>query len=92
MLTRNPDGSYLFDGSDGMEGVIKTGPVSGSVRLKDGTAYDVTPEFIEHAPGHGGRIAHHIAKIHEASGRLATFQGGDPAHTCTEECGDEAEA
>lgn len=93
MLTKNPDGSLTWDGSDGTEGVVKTGPVSGTVRLKDGTVYDVTPDLIESkAPGHGGRIAHHIAKLHEASGRLAEFQNGDAVHTCTEECGDEAEA
>jgi hypothetical protein len=81
---------YEYDGVEG-GGVILTGPVSGSIKLKDGTIYDVTPELIEHAPGHAGPICHHIAKIHEASGRLAAFQAGDPVHTCTGACGDEAD-
>lgn len=91
MLTTNPDGSLSWDGSDGTEGVVKTGPVSGTVRLKDGTSYNVTPEFIESkAAGHGGRIAHHIALMHQESGRLEEMTGS-VVHTCTEECGDETE-
>lgn len=72
-------------------GVLRTGPVSGTVSLKDGTAYDVTPKHIIYAPGHLGLICHHIAKMHEASGKIADFQNGDPVHTCTEDCGSEAE-
>lgn len=80
-----------YDGPEG-GGFVKTGPVSGSVRLADGTVYDVTPEFVRfEIEGHGHRIAHHIAKIHEASGRLEAMTGS-AVHTCTEECGDEAGA
>lgn len=93
-VTPRDDGSarnhYEYDGVEG-GGVILTGPVSGTVQLKNGHVYDVTPELIEHQPGDAGAICHHIAKMHEASGRLAAFQKGDPVHTCTEECGDEAD-
>ena len=92
MLTKKIVGNELvweFDGSDGMEGVIATGPVQGLVTLKDGTQYDVTPEYIEHAPGHAGAICHHIEKLLEASGRLGQIRA-DGTHTCTDACGDEA--
>jgi hypothetical protein len=81
------DGSSLPEGS----GCLVTGPdVSGIIRLKDGTTYDVTPEVIEHAPGHAGPICHHIEKILEASGRLGELRP-EATHTCTEACGAEAE-
>lgn len=62
---------YAFDNEDGQwEGVLLTGPAKGSVTLADGTVYDVTPEVIEHLPGHAGPISHHIAKQLEATGQL----------------------
>jgi hypothetical protein len=82
---------YSFDGSDGMEGVIITGPAKGEIVLSDGTRYDLTPEVIEHLPGHAGPITHHIERQHELSGKLAELRPADPTHTCTEACGDERE-
>lgn len=81
--------SYIGDDPDG--GLVQTGPVAGVVRLKSGKDYDVTPRIIGVAAGDGGRVAHHIAKMHEASGRLAEFQDGDPLHTCTDLCGGEGD-
>jgi hypothetical protein len=79
-IGNNEDGTakwhYEYSGPEG-GGVIKTGPVSGTVTLADGTVYNVTDEFIEHAPGHGNAIAFHIAKMHESSGRLGQLVHGN---------------
>jgi hypothetical protein len=85
----NEDGSphwnYDYDGPpDG--GLLVTGPISGTVVLKDGTAYNVTEPCIEFAPGHDGPILHHVEKMHEAAGTFPDF-----THVCTDRCGDEAE-
>lgn len=55
---------YLWDGSDLPEGsgVLDTGPAKGIVVLEDGTAYDLTPRVIEHAPGHGEQLVQAIQK------------------------------
>ncbi len=85
---------WTWDGSDMPEGsgVLVTGPVKGEVVLKDGTRYDVTPEVIEHLPGHGGPLAHHIERRLEESGQLRALRGSDDGtHTCTEACGPEAD-
>lgn len=87
LIGQNEDGTprynYVYDGPEG-GGVLKTGPVSATIALKDGTVYDLTDEFIEHAPGHAGPICHHIEKLHVRAGRLAE-------HVCTDMCGDEAD-
>lgn len=88
--TGRPIMNYIFDGSDGMEGVLFTGPVRGSVTLSDGTSYDLTPEVIEHLPGHAGPLCHHIERRLEESGQLGLLRA-DPVHTCTEACGSEAD-
>lgn len=94
----NPDGSphFLYDytenspAPEGVEpgGLMLTGPISGTVVLKDGTAYSVTPEVIEVGHGHTGPILHHIEKMQEAGG----FNNGTFQHVCTERCGVEADA
>ncbi len=94
----NPDGSphflYDFTCPDGhtedgscSAGLLLTGPISGTVALKDGTAYSVTPEVIEFAHDHEGGIQHHIEKMHEAAG----YNNGDFKHVCTDRCGAEAD-
>jgi hypothetical protein len=80
LIGKNEDNSphyhYTYDGPEG-GGLVRTGPVSGSVQLADGTVYDVGPEVIEHAPGHGNAIAFHIAKMHEKSGHLTRIIHGE---------------
>lgn len=110
----NPDGTphFIYDytctwdecshGPDGecAGGMLLTGPISGSLVLKDGSAYSVSPECIEVRPGHQGPILHHIERMHEAAG----LQVPDPTdtehlvkktmdfkHVCTESCGAEAD-
>jgi hypothetical protein len=74
----NEDGTIRYHYTwNGEGGVLKTGPVSGSVTLSDGTVYNVTDEYIEHAPGHASAIAFHISKMHEASGRLGQLLHGN---------------
>jgi hypothetical protein len=51
-------------------GIIMTGPVKGRITLEDGTTYDVTPDFIEHAPGHAEALCEAIRQRHIASGHL----------------------
>lgn len=84
-IGKNEDGSDRYEnqwtpGSDGQIHVVQTGPVSGSVRLEDGTVYDVTPEHIQvDKEEHGPAVAFHIAKMHEASGKLTSLVHG-PDH------------
>ncbi len=56
-------------------GVVVTGPVKGTVVTADGTRYDVTPEVIEHLPGHGPEIVAEIEKLLESSGQLTAIRG-----------------
>jgi hypothetical protein len=87
----HPDGTVenvWTPGPDGQIHVIQTGPVTGSVILADGTVYDVTPEHIQvDKAEHGPAVAFHIAKTHEASGRLGKLVHGEdydgPALTVT---------
>jgi hypothetical protein len=81
---------WVFDGSDGHEGVLLTGPVRGEVVLKDGSRYDVSPEVIEHLPGHAGPLTHHIERKLEETGQLGALRP-QATHECTEACGDEAD-
>jgi hypothetical protein len=60
---QGPAVTWEFDGSDGMEGVIVTGPVTGVVTVSDGTQYDVSPEYIEHKPGHAEEICNLIKEL-----------------------------
>lgn len=93
-----PTGELVYDhkyiGPEG-GGIVMTGPVGGTVRLSDGTVYDVTPAFIGHAPGHAGPIAHHIEKMHEQAGGLPVGKDGTRVpfkHVCSAFCGAEATA
>ena len=65
---------WTFDGSDGMEGVIVTGPVKGLIVTAAGTRYDVTPEVIEHKPGHAAEITEQIEHLLRSSGQLAKIR------------------
>ena len=69
---------------DGFLGhIMYLGPVvQGTILLKDGTGYDLTPDHIDCKPEHVGAINHHVALWHVANGTL-------DAHTCTDDCGDE---
>jgi hypothetical protein len=87
---------YTWDGTGEPEGagVLATGGVSGPVRLADGTVYDVTDDYIQHAPGHAGPISHHIALKHEQRaldpGDPNPPLGNDYRHECTADCAGEA--
>lgn len=80
---------YDYDGHpDG--GLMLTGPIATTITLKDGTVYDVTPEVIEHAPGHAGPILHHIEKFHEEMGGIPVGPNSIRTpftHVCTDACG-----
>jgi hypothetical protein len=68
---------------------VLTGPVGGTVRLADGTTYDITPYAIEVASeAHAGELVHHIERMHEANGGLPVGDTRVPfAHACTDRCG-----
>ena len=66
----------------GLSVAFATGPVSGSVALRDGAVYDITDFWIAVRPEHAGPIAHHIHRLHNALGTP-----GVPEHACSEECG-----
>jgi hypothetical protein len=86
---------YQWSGEPG-GGVMQTGPVAGTVTLKDGTVYDVTPKIIEFAPGHAGPLHHHIERMHQFSEALNVPptpdrpEGYTVVHVCSERCGAEA--
>ena len=47
-----------------------TGPLSGTIVLRDGSAYDVTPEAIAAKPEHALELEYAIHKAHHAAGRF----------------------
>jgi len=89
LIGKNENGTdryhYEFDGPEG-GGLLFTGPISGTIVLKDGTPFNLSDELIEHGPGQAGPIHHHIEKLHERTGAIPGFK-----HTCSDDCGDEAE-
>lgn len=69
---------------------VLTGAAAGTIKLTDGTSYDVTPRVIPVASvEHGGELIHWIEKMHEANGGLPVGDTRDPSwkHVCTAQCG-----
>jgi hypothetical protein len=62
--------------STGQSHGMLTGPATGVVTLEDGTTYDVTPDLIQVAAGHGVKVGYHIAKKHEVTGKLTELVHG----------------
>jgi hypothetical protein len=92
---RNPDGSLFFDYAyegDPAGGLLVTGPISGTIFLKNNASYNVTEPVIEFAPGDSGPILHHIERKHELAGTFTLANGEPFKHVCTEDCGEEADA
>ena len=86
-----PDHEGHTDG-DGC-GVFVTSPLfRGVVTLSDGRVYNLGAEAIEHLPGDGGRIAHHVEVALEGRGAIVELTGEPFVHVCTEACGPEATA
>jgi hypothetical protein len=86
---KNPDGSPRFhfdwrNDPDFLGAILFTGPISGTISLSDGAAYDVTDDIIQCKPEHVGPLQHHIHLRHVAAGRE-----GIPPHVCTDDCGAE---
>lgn len=77
---------YDYHGEEG-GGLLLTGPVNGTIILKDGTVYDVSPETIPHFKGHAGPIVHHIESIHEAAGRAFDYERDEDGNTKYDEDG-----
>ena len=50
--------------------IFVTGPISGTMVLPDGTAYDVTPDAIRIPDEHVGELHLAIHKAHHAAGRF----------------------
>jgi len=50
--------------------MLLTGPVSGTMAISDGSAYDVTPEVIAVKPEHRDELLRTIHKAHHAAGRF----------------------
>jgi hypothetical protein len=65
----------------GLTAALLTGPISGTISLSDGAAYDVTEDWIACREEHVGPLQHHIHKRHLAAGKDV------PAHECDEGCG-----
>lgn len=54
----------------GFSHVVITGPISGTISLADGSAYDVTPYHIAIKPEHADELHLAIHKAHHAAGRF----------------------
>ena len=49
---------------------LLTGPISGTMSLADGSAYDVSEEAIPARPEHVEELEHAIHRAHHAAGRF----------------------
>jgi hypothetical protein len=58
------------DVSAGRSVAFLTGPISGTMSLPDGSAYDVSEEVIAVAPEHVHELHRAIHKAHHAAGRF----------------------
>ena len=54
----------------GFSTALLTGPISGTIAMADGSAYDVTPEAIAVKPEHVNELLLAIHKSHHAAGRF----------------------
>ena len=54
----------------GLTNGMWTGPISGTLVLRDGSAYDVTPEAIACKPEHALELEYAIHKAHHSAGRF----------------------
>lgn len=54
----------------GLTNGMWTGPISGTLVLRDGSAYDVTPEAIATKPEHALELEYAIHKAHHSAGRF----------------------
>ncbi len=53
----------------GFSTALLTGPISGTIAMTDGSAYDVTPDVIAVKPEHVRELQISIHKSHHAAGR-----------------------
>jgi hypothetical protein len=97
---QNPDGSMRDDFNysfadpadptgqtphpDFLGHIVMTGPIAGTVSLKNGKTFDVTPKYIHCLPEEGGQIACIIHRLHNANN-----DAGFEPHVHTEACGPE---
>ena len=56
--------------ASGLSHACFTGPISGTISMADGTAYDVTPDVIAIKPEHADELHLAIHKAHHAAGRF----------------------
>jgi hypothetical protein len=88
---------YYQDPPDPDKPIVMTGPVTGSVVLKDGTTYDVTADFVEvDATDQAQELMHKIGLYHEEHGHPShpsrAASNYDPLvdefqHVCDDGCG-----
>lgn len=72
----NDDGTarfhYTLTEAEVADGYVAfmTGPIAGTVSLADGTAYDVTDDFVAAKAEHVGELHVAIHRMHHAAGRF----------------------
>ena len=54
----------------GLTHVVMTGPISGTLALSTGNAYDVTPDYVAIHPEEHDELTLAIHKAHHAAGRF----------------------
>jgi hypothetical protein len=78
-MIKHPDANspsgfrYELEASDmaaGKSVAFLTGPISGTMPLSDGSAYDVSEEIIAVAPEHRDELHRAIHRAHHAAGRF----------------------
>lgn len=72
------------------EHVFLPGPITGVIRLADGTMYDVTPDVIAVLPEHVGELNHEVGLRYEDEGHPAHGADEPFLHLCVPACGDGA--
>ena len=76
LIGTNEDGSARFhynfaeDGDNFLGVALFTGPISGTLAMRDGTAYDVSENVIHCKPEHLEELKLTIHKAHHAAGRF----------------------
>ena len=56
--------------AEGKIDILQTGPISGTIVLADGSAYDVSDDHIAVKPEHRDELTLAIHKAHHAAGRF----------------------
>lgn len=91
----NADGSihhHFLPDDPATAHVVYTGPLTGSVKLADGSEYDVTDQWIQvESVDHAQHVSHAIGMRYETEGHPQHTDGTPFVHACADTCGTAAD-